>query len=478
MTVLVDCRNDFTLEAYRRVAWGSETVRLSDASVARMRERRAQFMSLLDTDPELVIYGVTTGYGQMARQRLDPAARAAQAGRPPWAPAASFGDPLPRRIVRGLVFARLVNYVEGHAAISPQLALAVADMLSSGTLPPVPAFGAASAGEILPLSHLFAPLAERFELKEKDSLCLVNGSPCAAALITDAVLAAGARIEIATRVFALSAEAIRSPRDAYDEALEEFWGDDHEADVLAALRGFLEGGDAQRRPYQAPVSFRALPRVLGQAARTAEQAREVASVSLRAITDNPVFLPPDEAHPAGRVLSNGGFHNAAAYPALDNLAASWADLALICDRQVNRLLDGSGSLLPDHLIPAEGGYIGCLGFVSADFAEQARHAAQRTFLPGSEGGGFGQNDLAVPTFAAWRKEREAARCLEANLAILAAVASQALYVTGRVAPSPLEAFLAEIRDIYPPMEKQRAPGPDAGALAAHFGRRIIPVSAT
>lgn len=472
MTVLLDTRDDFTLEHYRRVAWNSEPVRLSEASVARMRERRAQFMSLLEADPDLVIYGVTTGYGQMAGRRLDAEARAAQASRPPRAPAASFGEPLPRRVVRGIVFARLVNYVEGHAAISPELALAVAGMLGADALPRVPALGIASAGEIIGLAHLFLPLAEGFDLKEKDSLCLVNGSPVAAAFIADAVIAASRRLNLATRVFALSAEAIRSPRDAYDAALDELWGDEHEADVLAALRELLDGGDSQRRPYQAPVSYRALPRILAQAARATSQAHDVASTSLRAVTDNPVFVPPDDDHPAGRVLSNGGYHNAAAYPALDNLAAAWADLALVCDRQVNRLLDGDVSLLPDHLMSSRGAYVGCLGFVSADFAEQARGAARRTFLPGSEGGGFGQNDLAVPTAAAWRKEREAARCLEANLAILAAVSSQALYVTDRHATPALADFLNEVRDHFPPMEDQRAPGPDAGALADHFRRRI------
>ena len=120
----------------------------------------------------------------------------------------------------------------------------------------------------------------------------------------------------------------------------------------------------------------------------------------------------------------------------------------------------------------QGGYIGCLGFVSTDYVEQARHAAQRTFLPGSEGGGFGQNDLAVPTFAAWRKEGEAGRCLDANLAILAATASQAFHVTDRNAPPALDAFLADVRGVFPPFEAPRAPGLDAGALAAHFTGRV------
>jgi len=145
--------------------------------------------------------------------------------------------------------------------------------------------------------------------------------------------------------------------------------------------------------------------------RALAQGEAAAGSSLKAVTDNPLFLPPDEANPNGRVVSTGGFHNAKAYPALDNLAAAWADLALLCDRQVDKLLDGNVSRLPNHLLAVEGAYLGCLGFTAAGYAEQARQAAQRSFLPGSEGGGFGQNDVAVPTFQSWRKEAEAEKLL-------------------------------------------------------------------
>lgn len=472
MTIVVETRDDFTLEAYRRVAWSGDPVRISNSAMEVMRESRRRFLELLETEPEMVIYGVTTGYGQMAKQRLNADQRRAHAARPPYAAAASFGESLPKRVVRGIVFARLVNYVEGYAAISPQLAQGVAEMLDGRPLPEVPAYGASSAGEILSLAHLFSPLADKFDLGEKDSLCLVNGAPCAAALVADALLAAEARQQLATRVFALSADAIRSPLEAYDPVLEDLWGDDCDATALAALRALLDGAEPERRGYQAPVSFRALPRLLGQSVRAAVQAREVASTLLRAISDNPIFVADDTAGYRARAISNGGFHAAAAAPALDALAAAWADLALVCDRQVNRLLEADDSLLPDYLMSANGAYIGCLGFVSADYAEQARHAAQRTFLPGSDGGGFGQNDLAVPSFAAWRKVEESGRCLDANLAILAAVASQAFYVTDRRPAPALEPFLSQVRQVFAPLDDPRAPGPDAGALARHFTRSV------
>ena len=472
MTVILETRDDFNLETYRRVAWRGAPVALSDVAVEVMRESRRRFLALLERQPETVVYGVTSGYGQMARQRLKHDERRAHAARPPLAAAASFGEALPERVTRGIVFARLVNFVEGYAAISPELAVAVADMLGGEPLPRVPAHGASSAGEISSLAHLFSPVSERLQLAEKDALALVNGAPCAAALVADAALAAEARQRIATRVFALAAEALRAPLEAYDAVLAELWGDDFDAAALADLRSLLEGGEAERRGYQAPVSFRALPRLLGQTLRAAHQARQVASTLLRAISDNPLFLAGDDAHPDGRVISNGGFHAAAAAPALDALAAAWADLALVCDRQINRLLDGQVSLLPDYLMSPGGGYIGCLGFASADYVEQARHAAQRTFLPGSDGGGFGQNDLAVPAVAAWRKTEEAGRCLDANLAILAAVASQAFHVTDRCPPPALKQFLSEIRQLFAPLDAPRAPGPDAGSLAAHFTRSV------
>lgn len=461
MTVTLRTRADISLDAFHRVAWQGESVVLHPDAMARMAACREAFLRLIDGDENIVVYGVTSGYGQKAHLRFSPEERRRHAGRPMVAAAASFGEPLPERVSRGIVLARLANFIEGHAAVSPPLAEAAAAMLEGGRLPPVPALGNGCPGEILALAHLFMGLGARIGLAEKDGLALVNGSPCAAALIADAVLAGRRRLALAVEVFALATEALQAPLGAYDSELDSLWGDPHEAAVLRQLRAWLVGGAVERRPFQAPVSWRILPRVLGQAQRALAQGETAAGTSLKAVSDNPLFLPPDDAHPNGRVVSTGGFHNAQAYPALDTLAAAWADLALLCDRQVTKLLDGKVSHLPEYLMAGEGGYIGCLGFTAAGFAEQARQAARRGFLPGSEGGGFGQNDVAVPSFHSWRNEAEAGRCLEAGLACLAIIASQAFHVTARSAPPRLRPLLETVRTIFPPLEESRAPGPDA-----------------
>ncbi len=374
-------------------------------------------------------------------------------------------------MTRGIVFARLTNLIEGHAAVSAELATAVAAMLSSEPLPKVSMSGQGGAGEITGLAPLFCAVAERFELGEKEMLALINGSPCASALLADAALAARRRLELAEEVFALSSEPMRVPLGHFGEDLEELWGDAAEAATLSRLRNLIAGGSTERRPYQAPVSFRILPRVLAQFRRAVEAAEAAAATSLKAITDNPVFLPARDGKKA-QVFSTGGYHNAMAYPAMDGIAAAMADLCLLADRHTSKLPDGRYSLLPDQLQKGDG-YLGCLGMVQVGYAEQARRAAQRNFLPGSEGGGFGQNDVAPPSFPAWHAQDEAGRCLEAGLAMVAVVASQAFFVTERPAPPPLTELLSAIRSHVPPITESRILAGEMASLAETFRGRVF-----
>src|SRR5258708_1990769 len=233
MALSLASRADLTLANFRRVAWQGEAARFAPAALARMTASRRQFLDLLESDPELTIYGVTSGYGQHANKRLSGEERKHHARRPPHGPAVAFGPSLPERVVRGIVFARLANYVEGHAAASAELATAVAAMLDGECLPKVSLAGQGGAGEVTAL---------------------------------------------------------------------------------------------------APVSYRILPRVLAQFRRAVEAAEVAAETSLKAITDNPVFLAPSPGHPKARVYSTGGYHNAMAHPAMDNLAAATADLCLLTDR--------------------------------------------------------------------------------------------------------------------------------------------------
>ena len=223
MTVLVETRADLTLEAARRVAWEGEGVELGATALAAIARGRERLERIVEHDPDVTIYGVTTGPGQLARRTLTPEQRERWASMSPARIATSWGDPLPERVVRAIVLARLTNFVEGHSAVSPDIARRVAAMLDQDAMPMIPAKGQGGAGEILSLSHLFTDLAEAAQPAIKDVMCLVNGSPAATGLVTDAALVAEKRLDVAARIFALSFEAFNAPLDHLDPALGDNW---------------------------------------------------------------------------------------------------------------------------------------------------------------------------------------------------------------------------------------------------------------
>jgi histidine ammonia-lyase len=466
-------RESFSLENYHKVAWLGEGVVISDEAIVSMDSARENFLALLESDDQLVVYGVTSGYGQNAYKRFSKAERQAHAQKVSYATSAAFGDPAPQRVVRGIIFARLVNFIEGHAAISSELARRVAAMLDETSLPQMPMRGIGCAGEIQPLGHLFNTLSQERMMGEKENLSLVNGSPCACALAADVALSSRRRLDLAYRFFALSSEALRAPMEAYDASLESLWAAPEELLALTELRRLTQGGDSARRPFQAPVSWRILPRVLAQAEHAVSRLETVASSSLTSITDNPVYIPPDRENPLGRVFSTGGYHNGLAYPAIDTATACWADLATLGDRQITKLLDSKVSHLPEQLLAQEDGYIGVAGMAAVAYQEEARRAAQATLLPGSEGGGFGQNDVGVPTFWSFNQHTTASLAFDAVMAYLGVTASQALYVTDRKAPPMLHRTLETIRSIVPPTVKSRPLGPEVERLAARIGEAVL-----
>jgi len=462
-------RHDITLEAYRRVAWEGESVEISAEAEDQMTAAHQGFLALIDSNPDISVYMVTTGGGEWARQRVRPGERKAGDPKRTFNLQLAFGEPLPERVTRGFVLARLANFLGGHAAAPALVAKAIAELLDGRRLPPVPRRGQGGSGEIIPLGHLFAPIRE-YATEPKAMNAVVNGSPCAGALVADAVLAAQRRLEVAADAFALSIEAIMAPLENYSSALEGLWDDSADTEALRALRARLQGSGGPRRSYQTPVSWRIVPRVLGQAHRALAQATRVASTSLSAVTDNPVYVPPDADHPLGRTFSTGGFHNSAAAPALDAMSASWADLCLLAERQCGHLFDHEVSLLPDKLVVGDA-HLFYLNFIQLGIGEEARRAVSPTLIPPSSGG-FAQSDVAAPSFFAWESEQRAAQCFDAAMAILAAVGSQALFVTDREPPAGLATFVSDVRRHFPPVVEGRPLGEDVDALASAFRERV------
>jgi histidine ammonia-lyase len=422
MTVVVNTRDDFTLANFRRVSYDGEPVRLGDHA------RRALAAGHHRAAPELPSGDSARRDGQAADD-------------------AAAGRHLEERVVRGTVFACLAGWVTGETSVPLATAERAAALLG-GALPRMPPGGQAGMGE----------------------------AACAAALAADTALQARHRLEHAEAVCALSIEAFGAPLGAYDQAVDELWGDGHETAALEALRRHLDGaGSGDRRFHQPPVSYRIIPRVLGQAQRAVAGVEKAAAVSLRSVTGDILYLGGAAGGPAGRVLCTGGFYNGLAYPAMNALSAAWADLALVAERQVTALNTAETSGLPVNLgVPGaarSGTY--AYGWAASGYVEEARAAATPALLPVAVSDPHA--DALSPTLSAYRRQRRAAECLDGVLAILIVVSSQALFVTGRSPAEPLRPLLSFGRSVFPPIDGtgERDLSADGGRLQQALGAAAL-----
>jgi histidine ammonia-lyase len=466
--VQLERRSDITLAVFDRVAWQREPVAIAPAAMAVMDRCHGAFVELvaqrLASDPNAQIYSITFGPGDAGAVDLAHDTRPTRL----WT-AASFGEPLPERVVRGIVLARLANFLEGHAAARSEVATSIAAMLDPGVpIPAVPAQGNGGAGEILSLGHLFYDLSDRLHLEPKERMALINGSPCAAALVADIALVARRRTDLAERVFALSVEALGSPLEAYSADVDTLWGDDHESAALRSLRGLLHDHRPERMTRQSPVSHRILARVLGGLRRAAAEAERAASVSLASVTDNPVYIPPDATRPLGTVFSTGGYHNVRAPSAIDGMAFAWADLCQLAERHTDQLFQHPATA--PLLAPHEFGYKS-LHMVMNGWAEEARSLAQPTLM---SLGAFGQNDVPSQSFPAWRKANAIGHCLDASLAIVATLAARALAAGGQRIPVELRALVDEVHGHVLSGPEVRRLGLELEGLTQAFERRVVP----
>jgi histidine ammonia-lyase len=465
VTVTLARRADITLDAFARVAWQEEGVTIAPEALELVARRRAELLALVAADPARKIYGVNVHAGDGSdRLMTDEEQRDYARG---LHSATSFGEPLPRRVVRGIVLARLANLIEGHGGATPELVQLVAGRLDGRELPPVPRVGNGGSGEILALGWLFEDVPAELELGVKEGMALINGAPCAPALLADAILCAERTLAVAVSVFCLAVAAYGVPPGIYDERLEALWGDPSQSTALRSIRAGIAGAappSGSGAHPQPPVSFRILPRVLGNAERLMAAARDAAEIALPAVSDNPAFIFGAGEGDLGDIVSNGGFHNGAAPACIDGLSFALADLAQLAQHQLQRL-QTSREAMPglDSLA------LGTMQMVGAGYAEEARAAAVPSLLPLP---GFGHNDVPAPSFHAWNRFDRVRGFVIGSLTCLAAMAAQSFARTEREFPPALSEFGAVVLEICPPVVERRSVGPELGRLASRLGGGI------
>ena len=483
--------NDLTIEQLRRVVFECEAVALAASARAAMERSRAVVEKLVAEDA--VIYGVTTGFGDLARVKIASGELRAVQLNLLRSHASGVGEPLSEAETRATLLLRTNVLAKGFSGVRPLLAERLCQLMNRGVHPVIPCRGSVGAsGDLAPLSHLALVLLgegeafldgarlrggealakariEPIRLEAKEGLSLINGTQPSLALGVLALLEAENLVETADVATALTLDALRGTPMAFDariHRLRPFPGQLRTAQNLLRLN---EGSEIRQSHIDCPrvqdaYSLRCAPQVHGAVREALGYVRGVFETELNSGTDNPLVFSAEE-----EVISGGNFHGQPLALALDVLGIALAQLGNISERRTERLVNPALSELPAFLTRQPGLHSGMMmaQVTAAALASENKglaHPASVDSIPTS-----GNEDFVSMSMGAALKTRQIGDNVKTIVAIELLCACQGIDLlaplkTGRRAAEAL----AAVRGVVPTLEQDRALTPDIEAV-----RRLI-----
>jgi histidine ammonia-lyase len=361
-----------------------EQLRLAPAARRRVEQARRCLHDLLAQGQTL--YGVNTGFGKLASQRIEPHEVLALQENLLRSHAVGMGPLLSLGVSRLALALRIQALAKGHSGVTTELIDQLIEMYNRGVVPAVPEQGSVGAsGDLAPLAHLALvvmgeghafvvrpssqgdgrkPMSGRAALRRvhlkpyrpqaKEGLSLINGTQISTALLADALVRAGQLARVADVAGAMTVEATKSSERPFDPRLQAVRPHPGQAACAANLRRLLADSDVMRShadcaKVQDAYSLRCMPQVHGTLRDALSHVTAIVEREMNSATDNPLVFPD-----TGEVISGGNFHAQPVALAADLLCAAVADLGSISERRVENLVNPDLSGLPGFLTPHPG----------------------------------------------------------------------------------------------------------------------------
>ena len=398
MTVEADGET-LTPEDVARVAREDEPVVVSEAAREKVRVARERVEEVVESGE--VVYGLNTGFGELVDQRIPPEDVEQLQTNLVRSHAAGAGRELAREEVRALLLGRLNALVKGHSGVREVVVDHLVTMLDEGIHPVVKSRGSLGAsGDLAPLAHLALVLIgegeadveveggddetadgegtegrterlpgdealataglEPLTLRAKEGLALINGTQLTVGLAALAVVDAERAVRAADVAGALTTEVTMGTTASSDDSIagvRPHPGHAESARNVKRLTADSEVVESHRNcdRVQDAYSIRCLPQVHGAVRDAIAHLREAVEVELNSATDNPLIFDADETDDRASgtenaaVLSGGNFHGDPLALPLDYLTNAVTELAAICERRVDRMLNPN--IQEPHLPP-------------------------------------------------------------------------------------------------------------------------------
>jgi histidine ammonia-lyase len=312
-------------------------------------------------------------------------------------------------------------------------------------------------------------------LEAKEGVALINGTQPMTSVGALACHDSLNLLRDACLAGAMSLEAHRGTRTAFDDKIHAVRPHEGQHDVAKALRLILDDSEINQShvdcgTVQDAYSLRCMPQVLGASLDTIRYVRSVLETEINSATDNPLVFAED-----GSVLSGGNFHGQPIALVMDFLGIAVAEIANISERRINRLVNTHLSGLPPFLT-TEGGLES--GMMIAQYTAAAlvsenkilAHPASVDSIPTSADQ---EDHVSMGTIAA-RKARQIIENVQNVIAIEYMCAAQGIDLLSPLKPSPaiLKAFDIIRKDV-PKLEDDRPLHTDIGQIRELMGSRSI-----
>jgi histidine ammonia-lyase len=325
------------------------------------------------------VYGINTGFGKLARMRIDANDLEMLQRNLVLSHAAGVGEPTPIKTVRLMTALKLAGLARGASGVRPATLAMLEAFLARDLTPMIPAQGSVGAsGDLAPLSHLAAAMMgvgeafvagnripaatalaevglEPLKFGPKEGLALLNGTQFSTANGLAGLFEAENLFRAALVTGALSTDAAKGSDAPFDRRIHELRGHPGQIEAADALRNLM-AGSAIRASHltgderiQDPYCLRCQPQVMGAVLDLLRHAAGTLAVEANGVTDNPLIFPNDN-----EALSGGNFHAEPVAFAADMIALATCEIGSLAERRIAMLIDPTLSGLPAFLSPRPG----------------------------------------------------------------------------------------------------------------------------
>jgi histidine ammonia-lyase len=450
-------------------------------------------------DGDAAVYGVNTGFGDLAHVRIARGDLAKLQLNLLRSHAAGVGDALPTDVTRAILLLRANTLAAGRSGVRPETIDLLLDLVNRGVHPVIPMHGSVGAsGDLAPLAHAALVLVgegeatfddkrmsgaealkraglKPLELGPKEALALINGTQVMTAIGCLALHDAETLATTADIVGALSAEALRATDAAWDEALQDARPHPGQRVVAANLRRLVHGspiiashrvGDPR---VQDPYSIRCMPQVHGASRDALAYTRHVLEIEINSITDNPLVFADQK-----RIVSGGNFHGQPVAIALDLATIAVAELGDISESRVDRMTNGHTSGLPPFLTHDAGMNSGFMvaQYTAAALVTENRMRSMPASVESIPTSADMEDHVSMGVHAA-HKLAAVVTNTRNILAIEALCAAQGLDLLGMTSAPGVEAARRVIREHVPTLVADRPLAPDISTMRDVIARDLL-----